>query len=95
MNDRGSCSRVTLDGRRIVVDLSDADLTRLDAIGTRRGVDGAELVLEWIRRGLGARDRNGPSDRPSRPERVARDVEVARQAEELFGDLLGDHDHSD
>jgi hypothetical protein len=91
MTDRGSCSRVELDGRRIVVDLSDGDLERLTAVAHRRGVDAHRLVLEWIRRGmLGNRSWAEPGQPSVRPERVACDVEVARHVEDLFGDLLGD-----
>jgi hypothetical protein len=90
MTDRGSCSHVELDGRRIVVDLSDGDLERLTAIAHRRGVDGSRLVLEWIRRGiLSDRIWAEPGERRALPDRVARDVEVARQSEDLFRDLLG------
>jgi hypothetical protein len=96
MTDRGPCSRVGLDGRRIVVDLSDADLERLTAIAHRRGVDAPRLVLEWIRRGmLSNRIWAEPGEPPARPERVARDVEIARQVEDLFGDLLGDQGDAD
>ncbi len=99
MTDRGSCSRVELDGRRIVVDLSDADLARLTAAEARRGIDGSELVLGWIRRGLlsdGAwAEPTGRDDRTVRGDRVMRDVEVAQRSDELFKDLLGDPDRSD
>lgn len=89
MTERGPCSHAELDGRRIVVDLSDGDLERLTAIAHRRGIDGARLVLEWIRRGmLSNRVRAEPGERRVPPGRVARDVEVARWAEDLFGDLL-------
>lgn len=89
MTDRGSCSHVELDGRRIVIDLSDGDLERLAAIARRRGVDGSRLVLEWIRRGLlSNRIWAEPDDRRTPPDRTARDVEVARQTEDLFRDLL-------
>lgn len=89
MTDRGSCSHVELDGRRIVVDLSDADLERLTAIAHRRGIDGPRLVLEWIRRGmLSNRIWAEPGERRAPPDRVARDAEVARQSEDLFRDLL-------
>jgi hypothetical protein len=89
MTDRGSCSHVELDGRRIVVDLSDGDLARLTAIAHRRGIDGPRLVLEWIRRGmLSNRIWAEPGERRVPPDRVARDVEVARQSEDLFRDLL-------
>jgi hypothetical protein len=89
MTDRGSCSRAELDGRRIVVDLSDADLARLTAIAARRGVDGPQLVLGWIRRGmLSNRIWAGPDGEPERAGRIARDVETARRSEELFRDLL-------
>jgi hypothetical protein len=93
MTDRGSCTRVRLDGRRVVVDLSDADLERLTAIAARRDVDGPQLVLGWIRRGmLSNRIWAQPSDRP---DRVDRDVDVAQQSDALFRDLLGDIDHPD
>lgn len=99
MTDRGSCSRVELDGRRIVVELSDADVARLTATEARRGVDGSELVLGWIRRGLvtdGAwGEQRGRDDRTTRSDRVTRDVEVAQRSDELFRDLLGDPDRSD
>jgi hypothetical protein len=89
MTERGSCSHVELDGRRIVVDLSDGDLDRLTAIAHRRGIDGPRLVLEWIRRGmLSNRVWAEPGERRALPDRVARDVEVARQSEDLFRDLL-------
>jgi hypothetical protein len=89
MTARGSCSHVELDGRRIVVDLSDGDLERLTAIAHRRGVDGSRLVLEWIRRGmLGNRVWAEQDERQALPDRAARDVEVARQSEDLFRDLL-------
>jgi hypothetical protein len=94
MTDRGSCSRVELDGRRIVVDLSDADLAQLTATAARRGLDGSALVLGWIQHGLvnsrpwdAARDRAGRTDQT---DRMARDIDVARQTDELFRDLLGD-----
>ena len=91
MTEHGSCSHVELDGRRIVVDLSDGDLERLTAIARRRGIDGPRLVLEWIRRGmLSNRIWDEPGERRVRPDRAARDVEVARQSEDLFRDLLGD-----
>lgn len=90
MTDRGSCSHIELDGRRIVVDLSDGDLERLTAMAHRRGVDGSRLVLEWIRRGiLSNRIWAEPDDRQALPDRTARDVEVARQSEDLFRGLLG------
>jgi hypothetical protein len=90
MTERGSCSHVELDGRRIVVDLSDGDLDRLTAIAHRRGIDGPRLVLEWIRRGLlSNRSWAEPGERRALPDRAARDVEVARQSEDLFRDLLG------
>ncbi|MEV0951204.1 hypothetical protein [Promicromonospora sp. NPDC050249] len=90
MTERGACSHVELDGRRIVVDLSDGDLERLTAIAHRRRIDGPQLVLEWIRRGLlGNRSWADPGERHALPDRVARDVEVARQSEDLFRDLLG------
>jgi hypothetical protein len=89
MTHRGSCSRAELDGRRVVVDLSDADLARLTAVVARRGVDAPQLVLGWIRRGmLGTRLWAEPADDPDRAARMARDVETARQSEELFRDLL-------
>ncbi|MFD6139169.1 hypothetical protein [Promicromonospora sp. NPDC060271] len=89
MTDRGSCSHVELDGRRIVVELPDADLARLTAAAHRRGIDGPRLVLEWIRRGL-LSDRGWaePGERHALPDRVARDAEVAWQSEDLFRDLL-------
>jgi hypothetical protein len=90
MTDRGSCSHVELDGRRIVVDLSDGDLARLTAIAHRRGIDGPRLVLEWIRRGLQSNHVWAePGDRQASPDRAARDIEVARQSEDLFRGLLG------
>lgn len=90
MTERGSCSHVELDGRRLVVDLSDGDLERLTAIAHRHGIDGPRLVLEWIRRGmLSNRIWAEPDERRALPDRVARDVEVARQSEDLFRDLLG------
>jgi len=93
MTDRGSCSRVDLDGRRIVVDLSDADLARLTAIAAWRGIDGPRLVLGWIHRGiLSNHIRAASGDDPDRAARIARDVELARQSDELFGDLLRDDD---
>ena len=92
MTERGSCSHAELDGRRIVIELSDGDLEQLTAIAHRRGIDGPRLVLEWIRRGMLSNrvwtepgERRVPSDRD---DRVARDVEVARQSEDLFRDLL-------
>ncbi|MEU4361932.1 hypothetical protein [Promicromonospora sp. NPDC023987] len=84
-----SCSRVELDGRRIVVDLSDADLARLTATAHRRGVDGARLVLGWIRRGV-SDTWTRPGEPFSAANRMDRDVEVARNAEELFGGVLGE-----
>jgi len=93
MTGRGSCSRAELDGRRVVVDLSDADLARLAAIAARRGVDGPQLVLSWIRRGmLSNRIWAGPADAPEHPGRLARDVETARRSEQLFGGLLDGRD---
>lgn len=89
MTDRGSRSRVAFDGRRIVVDLSDADLTELIRIGARSQAQVPELVLAWIRRGLGGGRWGEPGPLPGR---LARDVEVAQQAETLFGDLLGSRD---
>jgi hypothetical protein len=90
MTDRSSCSHVELDGRRIVVELSDGDLGRLTEIAHRRGIDGPRLVLGWIRRGLlSNRSWAEPGERRVPPDRVARDVEVARQSEDLFRDLLG------
>ncbi|MFD2796705.1 hypothetical protein ACFS27_24305 [Promicromonospora vindobonensis] len=93
MADRNACSRVELDGRRIVVDLSDADLARLTATALGRGVDGTRLVHEWIRRGLRGDDAWAPPDerpgRANRVDRVNRDIEVAQQSESLFTDLLG------
>lgn len=89
MTDRGSCSHAELDGRRIVVELSDDDLDQLTAIAHRRGIDGPRLVLEWIRRGmLSNRVWAEPGERRVPPDRVARDVEVARRSEDLFRDLL-------
>lgn len=88
MTDRGPCSRVELDGRRVVIDLSDADLAQLARIGAKRYAGGADLVLGWIRRGLYG---DGAwAELSGRPDRLARDIEVARQADELFGDLLDD-----
>ena len=93
MTDRGSCSRVELDGRRIVVDLSDADHARLTAIAAWRGIDGPRLVLGWIHRGmLSNHIWAASSDERDHAARIARDVEVARQSDELFGDLLRDED---
>ncbi|MFD6447432.1 hypothetical protein ACFWEJ_20155 [Promicromonospora sp. NPDC060204] len=98
MTTRGSCSRVEVDGRRVVVDLSDADGDLLTTTAARSGVPAPQLVLGWIRRGLldgPARDPrawDGPVDRSAR---LARDVEVARQAEEAFGDLFGSPDRTD
>ncbi|MGI5190151.1 hypothetical protein ACQEVI_18580 [Promicromonospora sp. CA-289599] len=89
MTERDSCSHVGLDGRRMVVELSDGDLARLTAIAHRRGIDGPELVLEWIRRGMSNRIWAEPDERHALPDRVARDVEVARRSEDLFRDLLG------
>jgi hypothetical protein len=94
MADRTACSRVELDGHRIVVDLSDADLARLIATVHRRGVDGPRLVLEWIRRGMSSDTWATPDEPFSRANRVDRDVHVARNTEELFGGVLGDSDHS-
>lgn len=89
MTESGSCSHVELDGHRIVVDLSDGDLERLTATAHRRGIDGPRLVLEWIRRGiLSDRIWAEPDHRQALPDRAARDVEVARQSEDLFRDLL-------
>lgn len=89
MTDRGSCSHVELDGRRIVVDLSDGDLARLSSIAHRRGLDGPQLVLEWIQCGLlSSRSWAEPGERRAPPDRAARDVEVGRQSEDLFRDLL-------
>lgn len=89
MTDRGSCSRVELDGRRIVVDLSDGDLARLTAIAARRCVDAPQLVLGWIRRGmLGNRIWAGPDDRPDRAERATQDAEIAQRSDDLFRNLL-------
>lgn len=92
MTDR-SGSRVELDGRRIVVELSDADLARLTATAHRRDVDCPRLVLEWIRRGV-SDTWTRPGEPFSAANRMGRDVEVARNAEELFGDMLGDRDGS-
>lgn len=98
MTDRAPCSRVELDGRRVVVDLSHVDGDRLTTMAARSGVAGAELVLGWIRRGLldgPARDTrawDGPVDRGAR---LAQDVEVARQAEDAFRDLFGSPDRTD
>ncbi|GAA4692830.1 hypothetical protein APR04_002158 [Promicromonospora umidemergens] len=89
-----SCSRVELDGRRIVVELSDADLARLTATVHRRGVDGPRLVLEWIRRGVSGDTWARPGEPFSAANRMDRDVEVARNTERLFGGVLGDSDHS-
>ena len=88
MTDRGSCTRVELDGRRVVIDLSDADLAQLARIQAKRYAGGADLVLGWIRRGLYGE--GAWAEISGRPDRLARDIEVARQADELFGDLLGD-----
>lgn len=88
MTDRGSCSRVELDGRRVVIDLSDADLAQLTRIEARRRDAAADLVLGWIRRGLYGE--GAWAELSGRPDRMTRDVEVARQVDELFGDLLGD-----
>ena len=89
MTDDGSWSHVELHGRRIVVDLSDGDLERLTAIARRRSIDGPQLVLEWIRRGmLSNRIWAEPGERHVPSDRAARDVEVARQSEDLFRDLL-------
>lgn len=90
MTERGSRSHVELDGRRIVVDLSDGDLERLTAIAHRRGIDGPRLVLGWIRRGmLSNRSWAEPDEQRVPPDRVAQDVEVAQQSEDIFRDLLG------
>ena len=89
-----SCSRVELDGRRIVIDLSDADLARFTATVHRRGVDGPRLVLEWIRRGVSSDTWARPGGPFSAANRMDRDVEVARNAERLFGGVLGDSGHS-
>jgi hypothetical protein len=93
MTDDGSRSHVELHRRRIVVELSDDDLEQLTAIAHRRGIDGPRLVLEWIRRGmLSNRVWAEPGERHIRSDRngrAARDVEVARQSEDLFRDLLG------
>jgi hypothetical protein len=90
MTYRGACSHVELDGHRIVVDLTDGDLARLTAIAHRCGIDGPRLVLGWIRRGmLSNRSWAAPDEQRVPPDRVARDVEVARQSEDLFRDLLG------
>lgn len=89
MTARGSCSHAELDGRRIVVDLSDGDLARLSSIAQRRDIDGPQLVLEWIRRGLlSNRSWAEPGERHTPPDRAVRDVEVGRQSEDLFRDLL-------
>jgi hypothetical protein len=88
MTDRGSCSQVELDGRRVVIDLSDADLAQLARIQAKRYAGGADLVLGWIRRGLYGE--GAWAEISGRPDRLARDIEVARQAEDLFGDLLDD-----
>ncbi|MFC8796806.1 hypothetical protein ACFT2C_03660 [Promicromonospora sp. NPDC057138] len=93
MTDRGPCSRVELDGRRVVIDLSDADHARLTAIAVWRGLDGPQLVLGWIHRGILSNHIQAAStDLPDRAARLARDVEVARQSDELFGDLLSEND---
>ncbi|MFD7311263.1 hypothetical protein [Promicromonospora sp. NPDC059942] len=98
MTTRGSCSRVEVDGRRVVVDLSDADGDQLTTMAARSGTSGPQLVLGWILCGLldgPARDPrawDGPVDRSAR---LTRDVEVARQAEEAFGDLFGSPDRTD
>ncbi|MFI6427413.1 hypothetical protein [Promicromonospora sp. NPDC050880] len=82
MTDHAPGSRVELDGRRVVVDLSDADRDRLTTMAARSGVSGPELVLGWIRRGLlgPARDgraRDWPADLGAQQ---ARDVEADRGA---------------
>lgn len=93
MTDRGSCSQVELDGQRVVIDLSDADLAQLTRIEAKRRIGAADLVLGWIRRGLYG---DGAwAELSGRPDRVARDVEVARQADELFRDLLDGHGDPD
>ncbi|WP_454853435.1 hypothetical protein [Promicromonospora soli] len=92
MTDRGSCSQVELDGRRVVIDLSDTDLAQLSRIQAKRYAGGADLVLGWIRRGLyGEGAWAELSGRPD-PDRLARDIEVAQQADDLFGDLLSEDD---
>jgi hypothetical protein len=93
MTDRSSCSQVELDGRRVVIDLSDADLAQLARIATRRCACASDLVLGWIRRGLYGE--GAWAELSGRSERIARDVEVARQTDELFGGLLGDHGDTD
>ncbi|MDR7381949.1 hypothetical protein [Promicromonospora iranensis] len=93
MTDRGPCSQVELDGRRVVIDLSDADLAQLARITTRRRACAPDLVLDWIRRGLYGE--GAWAELSGRSDRMARDVEVARQTDELFGGLLGDCGDSD
>ena len=93
MTDRVSCTQVELDGHRIVVELSDPDLQQLARIEAKRRGGASDLVLGWIRNG-----RYGPgawAELSGRPDRLARDIEVARQADELFRDLLGDDDGPD
>lgn len=88
MTDHHACSHVELDGRRIVVDLSDADLARLTATAHRRGVDRTQLVLAWIRRGMSSDLWTRPDERSGRVNRMDRDVEVGQRAESLFTGLL-------
>lgn len=88
MTDHGR-SRVELGERRIVVDLSDADLEQLTSLAARRHANAPDLVLGWIRRGLVGTGRWEECDRT---DQVAHDVEVARRSESLFRDLLGESD---
>lgn len=88
MTDRGSCTQVELDGHRIVVELSDPDLQQLARIGTKRRAGASDLVLGWIRNGLYGH--GAWAELSGRPDRLARDIEVARQSDELFGGLLED-----
>lgn len=85
-----SCSRAELSERRIIVDLSDADLARLTSMAARRHADVQDLVLGWIRRGLASR--GGWDESRDRTDQVAHDVEVAQRSERLFGDLLREND---
>lgn len=108
MTDHAPGSRIELDGRRVVVDLSDVDRDRLATMAARSGVSRPELVLGWIRRGLLDPARDGrawdsPADHgpqqardveADRGARRARDVEVARQADDAFRGLLGGPDRT-